>query len=121
MACTNCGACCGFFRVSFYFGETQEAGGSVPDNLTTPISPFRVCMQGTQSKPTRCVALLGDIGSSVRCTIYDSRSSSCRSFDMHGDNGAVNEDCNKARAFYGLPPLPDPIFVPEPSDTEIAV
>ncbi|EJV3669469.1 YkgJ family cysteine cluster protein, partial [Escherichia coli] len=29
----------------------------------------------------------------------------CREFPMSGDNGVVNEACNRARAKYGLTPL----------------
>jgi len=29
--CLTCGACCAYFRVSFYFGECVSAGGAVPD------------------------------------------------------------------------------------------
>ncbi|MEG0249014.1 MAG: YkgJ family cysteine cluster protein, partial [Pseudomonas sp.] len=25
--CLDCGACCGYFRVSFFWGECQSAGG----------------------------------------------------------------------------------------------
>lgn len=106
--CLSCGACCAFFRVSFYWGECQSAGGVVPDQLTQQISPYRACMKGTESKPGRCTALLGDIGSPVRCTIYEDRPSPCREFNVHGEGGLANEDCNRARAHFGLPPLDDP-------------
>ncbi|EJV1351656.1 YkgJ family cysteine cluster protein, partial [Escherichia coli] len=29
----------------------------------------------------------------------------CREFAMSGENGVVNEACNRARAKYGLTPL----------------
>ncbi|HEY9034237.1 MAG TPA: YkgJ family cysteine cluster protein [Pseudomonadales bacterium] len=103
--CLGCGACCGFFRVSFYWAEAESGGGSVPDTLTEQVSPHLSCMQGTASKPARCTALLGDIGNSVRCTIYDRRSSTCRNFNTHHDDGSVNDHCSRARAHYGLPPL----------------
>lgn len=103
--CMSCGACCGFFRVSFYWGECQSAGGLVPDELTIPVNQTRVCMNGTQGKPSRCNSLLGTIGEGVRCTIYENRPSPCREFAMHGEMGVANDDCNRARAHYGLPPL----------------
>ncbi|HAW39296.1 MAG TPA: YkgJ family cysteine cluster protein, partial [Pseudomonas sp.] len=49
--CLTCGACCAYFRVSFYFGECVSAGGAVPDHLTVQVSPFHVAMLGTDSKP----------------------------------------------------------------------
>ena len=106
--CLTCGACCAFFRVSFYWGECQSAGGNVPDILTAQITPHRACMKGTENKPVRCNALMGDIGAEVRCTIYENRPSPCREFTVHGEGGISNEDCNRARAHYGLPPLDDP-------------
>ncbi|MDZ7925325.1 MAG: YkgJ family cysteine cluster protein [Marinagarivorans sp.] len=108
--CLSCGACCGFFRVSFYWGECQSAGGIVPDNLTVQVNSQRVCMEGTESSasPTRCRSLMGTIGGEVRCTIYENRPSPCREFQMHGEYGEANDDCNRARAAYGLPPLDIP-------------
>ncbi|HMW71017.1 MAG TPA: YkgJ family cysteine cluster protein [Cellvibrionaceae bacterium] len=103
--CMSCGACCAYFRVSFYWGEQQSAGGLVPDELTQKISPHLSCMQGTGSKPARCVALTGDIGQSVACSIYAQRSTTCREFAMSGENGEHNPECDKARAFHGLAPL----------------
>ncbi len=103
--CMNCGACCAYFRVSFYWGEQASAGGVVPDELTQKISPHLSCMQGTGSKPARCVALAGEIGQSVACGIYEQRSTTCREFAMSGENGEHNPECDKARAFHGLAPL----------------
>lgn len=104
-ACMTCGACCAFFRVSFYWGESQSAGGCVPDELTTQVSPQLACMQGTHIHPPRCVALKGTIGEQVACGIYEHRSSTCREFDMSGEKGVANPDCDRARAFHNLPPL----------------
>lgn len=38
--CMTCGACCAFFRVSFYWAEADDAGGTIPARLTEQISPF---------------------------------------------------------------------------------
>lgn len=93
--CQQCGACCAYFRVSFYWGEGDDApGGTVPAQLTQAISPTLRCMNGTQTKPARCVALQGDIGRQVGCTIYAQRSSTCKEL-MPGD-----EKCLKARAHH---------------------
>lgn len=104
--CLTCGACCGHFRVSFFWGECRSAGGSVPDELVVPISPTFVAMKGTEHKPARCVALLGEIGQAVRCTQYECRSTPCREFAASWVDGAVNPACDAARAAYGLPPIP---------------
>ncbi|EEW1022749.1 YkgJ family cysteine cluster protein, partial [Escherichia coli] len=53
----------------------------------------------------RCIALAGTPGKNACCTIYKNRSSTCREFAMSGENGVVNEACNRARAKYGLTPL----------------
>ena len=96
--CLSCGACCVTFRVSFYWGETTaHPQGIVPKELTSPLTPHLVCMRGTEFKPTRCVALEGEIGKAVNCTIYNERSSTCRAFE------AGSEACNRARVQHGLP------------------
>lgn len=95
--CINCGACCATFRVSFYWSESDPfAGGSVPAELTEKISPNLVSMKGTNQPAPRCVALAGEIGSEVGCTIYENRSSTCREFEA----GTV--DCLKARLRHGI-------------------
>ena len=95
--CQACGACCAAFRVSFYWTETDaHPDGTVPADLTTPITPHLVAMRGTNTKPVRCIALNGEIGQSVSCTIYPLRSSSCH------DCEAGSEKCNRARAYHGL-------------------
>ncbi|TNF33886.1 MAG: YkgJ family cysteine cluster protein [Gammaproteobacteria bacterium] len=105
--CLACGACCASFRVSFYWAETDNTDNpnAVPVTLTEQLTPYRSCMQGTNSPTPRCTALLGDIGNSVRCTIYERRPSPCREFPMAWENGIANPDCDKARARWGLPPL----------------
>lgn len=98
--CQSCGACCASYRVSFYWAETdQHPDGQVPAQLTTPVSPWRVAMRGTDSKPVRCIALTGTVGESVGCGIYPQRSSTCRDFS------AGDERCTDARRRHGLPPL----------------
>ena len=103
--CMTCGACCAYFRVSFYWAEASDGGGTVPVQLTEPVSPFLRCMSGTNQKQSRCSALEGTPGEATRCKIYEQRPSPCRDFSMSGADGQVNEACNRARAHYGLPPL----------------
>lgn len=105
-SCLQCGACCGFFRVSFYWAEADDGGGLTPAPLTEPITPFVRCMQGTNSQShCRCIALEGNIGQTVSCKIYAQRPSPCREFLRSGEHGKENSDCNRARAGYGLVPL----------------
>ncbi len=106
--CLDCGACCAYFRVSFFWGECQSSGGVVPDDLVVQINPTRVAMIGTDAKPSRCISLNGEIGKQVGCSIYANRSSPCREFDASWVNGVHNPSCDDARAAYGLPPLMPP-------------
>lgn len=95
--CQRCGACCAHFRVSFYWAEADDApGGTVPVALTEAVSPQLRCMRGTARTPVRCVALQGEPGHAVACSIYAQRSSSCRSVEP-GD-----AQCLKARAALQL-------------------
>ena len=107
--CLSCGACCAHFRVSFFWGECQSAGGLMPDDQVVLITPHRVAMRGTESKPTRCTALLGDVGQGVRCILYKERSSTCREFEASWVNGEHNPQCDSARSAHGLPPLMPPV------------
>ncbi len=98
--CMRCGACCASYRVSFYWAEADpEAGGGVPPALVEPLPPHLVCMKGTRNLPCRCVALRGEVGAEVFCTIYAGRPSPCREF------GGALDRCDAARALHGLPPL----------------
>lgn len=103
--CMTCGACCAYFRVSFYWAEADDAGGSVPATMTEPLSPFLRCMSGTNQKHVRCDALRGEIGEEVSCSMYHQRPSTCREFNVSDEDGQINEACNRARAHYGLPPI----------------
>ena len=111
--CIACGACCAFFRASFYWSEADPAcGGTVPADLTEKLNDFRRVMRGTGGKEPRCAALLGTIGEAVRCSIYDLRSSVCREFPPSWEQGVHNERCDKARLAWGLEPLARPTDLP---------
>lgn len=110
--CILCGACCAYFRVSFYWGEAEpELGGTVPVALTEDVTPFYRCMAGTNQKNPRCIALQGTIGQQTFCSIYQDRSTSCREFGVQWEDGIMHlskegiSRCNKARAAWHLQPL----------------
>jgi uncharacterized protein len=104
--CLRCGACCAFYRASFYWAESESASpGGVPDHLTEKINDFRVQMKGTRGPQPRCIALTGVIGQSVACSIYTQRSSVCRDFQPSLLDGLPNIGCDQARLAHGLPPL----------------
>lgn len=110
--CIECGACCAFFRVSFFWEETSsENPDSVPIEMTEALNELLQCMKGTNQPHPRCVCLEGKIGKRVSCTIYPRRSSTCRDFGLHETKGVISvtgDDltrCNEARKAWGLPPL----------------
>lgn len=98
--CQACGACCAAFRVSFYWTETDaHPEGTVPAGLTTPVTPHLVAMRGTDTKNPHCVALDGEVGKSVSCSIYPLRASTCHDCEVG------SEKCNRARQRHGLPAI----------------
>ncbi len=109
--CLTCGACCAFFRVSFYWAEADDAGGTVPVQLTEQVNAHLRCMSGTNQQSPRCRALEGTPGEKVSCTIYHLRPGTCQAFDPIDEQGLPNDACRRARAHYGLAPL-DTILPP---------
>ncbi len=80
----------------------------MPVQFTRQLAPSLRVMRGTEASRPRCLALEGEVGRAVRCTIYDRRPSPCREFEWHGENGDPNSRCNQRRIAAGLPALPDP-------------
>ena len=93
--CLDCGACCACFRVSFYWAEAGDENG-VPEGLTEKLTPHLLAMRGTNEKQPRCLALQGQVGERVSCSIYEQRPSPCREFE------AGTERCLSARLRHGL-------------------
>ena len=74
--------------------------------MTVKVRPFEVAMRGTEGRdPLRCIALAGEIGQAVACTIYDRRPSPCRQVQPAWEHGEPSPQCDRARARHGLPPL----------------
>ena len=104
--CLECGACCAYYRVSFYWSEADPAvGGVTPPEMADKLTPHHAVLRGTELPPRRCVALAGEIGKDVSCTIYALRPSPCRELQPSWADGARNERCDRARVAHGLPPL----------------
>lgn len=101
--CQSCGACCVSFRVDFHPAELAGGafawGEGVPLAMTLPVTPNIVRMRGTDDAQPRCIALAGQIGEAVNCTIYAGRPSPCREFDIE------HAACNRARQRCGLPAI----------------
>jgi hypothetical protein len=89
-----------------HWSETEPAlGGRVPVALTEALGPHQRCMRGTWTAQPHCVALDGEVGKQVACTIYEQRPSPCRELRMSWEDGTPNPQCDKARTLYGLPVL----------------
>lgn len=101
--CQTCGACCASLRVDFHPAELAGGafpwGKGVPPEMTVPVTPAIVRLRGTDDHSPRCIALAGEVGVQVACTIYGSRPSPCREFNIE------HAACNKARQRCGLPVL----------------
>jgi Fe-S-cluster containining protein len=104
-ACTTCGACCASLRVDFAREELDSEGGGVPDGLTVPLTDRLVRLRGTDHAKPRCAALVGRVGESVACGIYEWRPSPCREFGLRAPLGIGDDACTRARARHRLPPL----------------
>ena len=101
--CESCGACCAFFKVCVPTAETNEfPGGRVPCEMTFFSKDTQRYMKGTEAKSPRCIALEGEVGSHVRCRIYESRPSICREFKLSWEKNIGNRLCDRARGVFGL-------------------
>lgn len=92
--CLTCGACCMSYRVSFYWADAAARG--LPDSLTEQLDPFHACMAGTNAARPRCVALHGEPGGTVSCSVYEQRPHACREVQVGDDK------CERARQRHGL-------------------
>lgn len=64
-----------------------------------------VRVRGTLGVEPRCIALAGEVGGRVACTIYAQRPPPCRDFAASYEAGVAEPACDAARARHGLPPL----------------
>jgi Fe-S-cluster containining protein len=105
--CERCGACCAAYRVDFHPAELAKTAQStgVPAEMAIVLTPKLMRMKGTDEASPRCVALTGEIGQRVGCTIYADRPSPCHEFNPWAALGIVDDACNRARQRHGLPPI----------------
>lgn len=105
--CEQCGACCAAYRVDFHPSEVAKSpnAAGVPQAMAIVLTPKLMRMKGTDDAPPRCVALTGEIGQHVGCSIYPNRPSPCHEFNPWAALGIVDDACNRARQRHGLPPL----------------
>ncbi len=109
MACLSCGACCAAFRVDFHCADLASDAANkvngVPLAMTVPLTQTLVRMRGTDEAPPRCIALEGEVGQKVRCTIYEQRPGPCRDFAPYAPLGIGDDACDRARRRYGMSAL----------------
>lgn len=106
IACWSCGACCAMFRVDFHRSDLAAADKlGVPPELAAPLTGNLYRMCGTDAAPPRCVALAGEVGRRVHCTIYAQRPGPCRDFAPYAPLGMGDDACDRARRRHGLKPL----------------
>jgi Fe-S-cluster containining protein len=92
--CRTCGACCAYSREWPRFTLESEADlDRIPAYLADH-SHGRMRCHGD-----RCTALVGEVGISTCCIIYDVRPEVCRACEP-GDDA-----CRIARERFGLPPV----------------
>ncbi len=104
--CQSCGACCATYRITLPRVDLDSsADGWVPAILTQPYTATTACMREHPDHPGRCIALAGEVGSEVHCTIYVQRPAACRDFAPLSAIGSGDEACDDARRRYGLMPL----------------
>ena len=80
-------------------------GGRVPTEAVVRWDAHRVALRGTDRREPHCAQLEGEVGREVRCAIYERRPSPCRELRAAWEDGEASEQCDRARARYGLPPL----------------
>lgn len=89
--CQSCGACCAYDKNWPRFSlEAEEDLALIPPALIAEDQ------SGMRCDGNRCLALAGEVGKHVGCTIYGLRPDVCRAC-LPGD-----PECNTARAFYGF-------------------
>ena len=105
--CERCGACCASYRVDFHPAELakSKASNGVPPEMAIRLTPKLMRMKGTDDTSPRCIALIGEIGCQVACTIYENRPSPCHEFNPWAALGIADQACDRARIRHGLRPL----------------
>jgi Fe-S-cluster containining protein len=90
--CQSCGACCSF--------DASWPRFTLEDDAAIARIPAKfVARSGMRCVGDRCSALLGEVGKSTACSIYDIRPDVCRACEP-GDDA-----CNMARRHYGMSAL----------------
>jgi Fe-S-cluster containining protein len=101
--CRSCGACCSYSADWPRFSLESEA-----DLARIPPELIDEGQGGMRCDGTRCAALVGTVGRSTACAIYEARPDVCRAC-VPGDGA-----CQEARRHFGLGGVrgtPDPLAI----------
>lgn len=99
--CLDCGACCSYFKVYFKAKDNPEYL-KLKDKINI-INEDKIFMKGTEKfNSSKCIALEGEVGKCVSCSVYDDRPDVCRKFERILPNGKLNPRCIQARKAKGL-------------------
>lgn len=90
--CTSCGACCAYSHDWPEFCEEDDLEG-IPESMCDCESGRMKCIGD------RCVALVGEIGVAVGCSVYASRPGVCKAFE------AGSQACAEVRRWFQLEPV----------------
>jgi Fe-S-cluster containining protein len=88
--CQSCGACCSFKWSWPILRKDRSDSVGIPKEMLREDYPLMKTTNG------RCVALNGDVGCNVSCSIYQNRPDACMKF------AAGSELCKEARIAKGL-------------------
>ena len=100
--CLECGACCATWAVQF---DRIEVTRALRPHVVPAATSRHVILAGTEGDQPRCAALKGQIGTRVRCTLYDKRPSPCHEVQASLQDGHRDITCDEARTRHGLPLL----------------
>ena len=77
--CQDCGACCVYLPL--WVEVTAEEASSLKGLLVKgDVTPYAMAV----TTNNRCVGLVGLVGQSCRCSVYERRPSPCREFERGG-------------------------------------
>ncbi len=95
--CTTCGVCCEFaVLVPVSFEESKQIARTIDvllDDVEEEIVIDRILPRNSDG---RCENLMGRLGESIGCSIYEKRPSPCRDFEAGSDR------CHEFRRMYGI-------------------
>jgi len=73
--------------------------------LVEKLDPHRLTMRVNDASRLRCIALAGEIGTTVSCGVYAQRPQCCRDLVASWEFGQRSRQCDLARIRHGLAPL----------------